>query len=258
MRGAEAAAGGEARLRLPGFVRGLLFDLDGVLTDTARLHATAWKETFDRLLAELAERDERRFVAFSESDYERYVDGRPRDEGVESFLASRRISLPSGTAGDPASALTVHGVANAKNERFLEAVSAGGVVLFPGSARLVALARSAGMRTAVVTSSANAPAILVAAGLEGAFDAVVDGNVAAARSLAGKPAPDTFLAAASDLGIPPAAAAVFEDALAGIEAGRAGGFGLVVGVDRRDEADALYASGADVVVSDLGELVEEG
>jgi beta-phosphoglucomutase family hydrolase len=242
------------QIGLPETVRACLFDLDGVLTPTALIHAAAWKEMFDDFLRQ---RDGDSFRPFdATADYDAYVDGRPRAEGVRSFLDSRDIELPEGDDDDPPDRLTVHGLGNRKNVLVLEKIRQEGVKPYPGSVRYVEAVRAAGLRTAVVSSSANTHDVLHAAGLDGLFDAVVDGHAVSDRGLAGKPAPDTFLAAAHDLGVEPRQAAVFEDALAGVEAGRAGGFGHVVGVDRAGQADALRAHGADVVVEDLGELLD--
>jgi beta-phosphoglucomutase family hydrolase len=242
-------------LGLPDRVRAGLFDLDGVLTRTATVHAAAWKEMFDEFLRRRAEETGGRFVPFDvHTDYDRYVDGRPRADGVRSFLASRGIDLPDGSPDDPPSAATVHGLGNRKNELLL-AKLAGGVDVYPGSVRYVEAMRDAGLPRAVVSSSANTRAVLEVTGLDKLFDVVVDGVVAEQEGLAGKPAPDTFLAAARRLGVDPSAAAVFEDALAGVEAGRAGGFGSVVGVDRVGQAEELRRHGADIVVSDLADLL---
>lgn len=228
-------------LGLPDTIAALLFDLDGVLTRTAETHAQAWKETFDAYLSEIGE------PPFAlPRDYDEYVDGRPRLDGVRSFLASRGI--------DPDEAL-VRTLGDRKNARVLELIRAGGVSVYDGSARYVAAARDAGLRRAVVSSSANAREILRAARIDGLFEDVVDGIVAAREHLPGKPAPDMFLAGARALASAPAATAVFEDALAGVQAARAGAFGHVVGVDRSGQADALRAHGADVVVGDLAELL---
>ncbi|HXX88602.1 MAG TPA: beta-phosphoglucomutase family hydrolase [Acidimicrobiales bacterium] len=241
-------------LRLPPTIRACLFDLDGVLTNTAEVHAAAWKQTFDGLLRRRA--GDGPFVPFDAlSDYDEYVDGRPRLEGTRTFLRARGIELPEGTESDPTGTDTVHGLSNEKNELLLTLLRDQGVRTFPGSVRFVEQARAMGLRTAVVSSSANCAQVVAAAGIDGLFDARVDGLVAAARHLAGKPAPDTFLAAAELLAVTPPQAAVFEDALAGVEAGRAGRFGLVVGVDRTGQADALRRHGADVVVADLEELI---
>ena len=244
------------RLGLPGSVGACLFDLDGVLTRTAELHAAAWKQTFDAFLAERAHAEDGRFVPFDAGDdYYRFVDGKPRAAGVASFLSARRIDLPVGEPDDPPSAVTIHGLANRKNELVLSLIATVGVDAYEGSIRYLEAVRDARLRTAVVSSSANCGGVLAAAGIETLFDVVVDGIVAAREGLDGKPAPDTFVAAARALGVPPAEAAVFEDALAGIAAGRAGRFGFVVGVDRANRGALLRAAGADVVVSDLAELL---
>jgi beta-phosphoglucomutase family hydrolase len=231
--------------------------LDGVLTQTAKQHAAAWKLMFDDFLAQRAGSTGEVFVPFdSGADYDTYVDGKPRLAGTQSFLASRRIQLPMGTPSDAPGEPTVHGLSNRKNTLVLELIRTEGVMVYPGSVRYVHTARRVGLPCAVVTSSANAEQVLASTGLSELFDARVDGLVAAREGLAGKPAPDTFLAAAQLLGIPADAAVVFEDALAGVTAGRAGHFGYVVGVDRVGQADALRAQGADVVVSDLAELLD--
>lgn len=241
-----------AVLGLPDEVRACLFDLDGVLTKTAKVHAAAWKEMFDAYLRERGGD----FVPFDAvADYDAYVDGKPRYDGVRSFLQARDISLPEGAEGDPPSAETVHGLGNRKNEIVLRLIREHGVEAYEGSVRYVKAARDAGLRRAVVSSSTNARDVLRAAGIEDLFEVRIDGAVAEREHLNGKPAPDTFLAAARAFGLPAAQAAVFEDALAGVEAGRAGGFGCVVGVDRAGQADALREHGATIVVSDLGELV---
>jgi beta-phosphoglucomutase family hydrolase len=243
-------------LGLPDSVRAGLFDLDGVLTKTATVHAAAWKEMFDAFLRRRAGTAGGPFVPFDiHDDYDRYVDGRPRADGVRSFLASRGIELPEGQPDDPPGADTVHGLGNRKNELVLAKMK-DGVEVYPGSVRYVDALRDAGLATAVVSSSANTKAVLDVTGLAKLFDVVVDGVVAVEQHLAGKPAPDTFLAAARALGVAPPEAAVFEDALAGVEAGRAGGFGCVVGVDRVGQADELHRHGATVVVSDLAELAD--
>jgi beta-phosphoglucomutase family hydrolase len=233
---------------LPDQIRACLFDMDGVLTDTAHLHAAAWKQMFDAVLAKRGQ------PPFTESDYDSYVDGKPRADGVRSFLASRGIELPEGEPDDPPGAETVHGLGNRKNELLLERIERDGVDTYPSSVDFVRRGRDAGLRTAVVSSSANTRDVLRRVGIEDLFDVRVDGVTAAELHLKGKPAPDTFLAAARQLGVDPKDAAVFEDALAGVQAGRDGRFGYVVGVDRVGQADALRAHGADVVVRDLGEL----
>lgn len=243
---------------LPAAIRACLFDLDGVLTRTATVHARAWKDMFDAFLRQRAGRTGETFTPFDPVlDYGRHVDGMPRLDGTRSFLVSRGITLPEGGPDDPPGAPTLHGLSNQKNELVLRLLAAGGVEVFDGSVRYVRAVRAAGLRTAVVSSSANTAEVLDAAAVAGLFDVRIDGVVARERSLRGKPAPDTFLAAAQALGVAPADAAVFEDALAGVAAGRAGGFGLVVGVDRVGHADDLHASGADIVVDDLTELLEE-
>jgi beta-phosphoglucomutase family hydrolase len=242
-------------LGLPDGIRAGLFDLDGVLTRTAVVHAAAWKEMFDDFLRRRAAETGEPFLPFdAHADYDRYVDGRKRADGVRAFLASRGIQLPEGSPDDPPAAATVHGLGNRKNELVL-AKLAHGVDVYPGSVRYVEALRDAGLGRAVVSSSANTKAVLEVTGLDTLFDVVVDGVVAERDGLAGKPAPDTFLAAARALGVAPADAAVFEDALAGVEAGRAGGFGLVVGVDRVGQAEELRRHGADIVVTDLADLL---
>ena len=239
---------------LPHGVRACLFDLDGVLTRTAVVHAAAWKEMFDDFLRRREGAGYRPFDPVAE--YDEYVDGRPRADGVRTFLTSRGIELPEGTADDPPDADTVQGLGRRKNDLLLEKIRKEGVEAYPGSVRYLKAVREAGLHTAVVSSSANCRDILVSVGIEEMFEVRIDGVVAAERGLPGKPAPDTFLAAARDLGIDPGACAVFEDALAGMDAGRAGHFGYVVGVDRVGQADALRRHGADVVVEDLAELAE--
>ncbi|MFM9588436.1 HAD family hydrolase [Streptomyces scabiei] len=239
-------------LGLPERIRACLFDLDGVITRTAVVHAAAWRRAFDEFLRR---RDGDAFRPFDPSaDYERYVDGRPRADGVRTFLASRDIRLPEGSPDDPPDAPTVHGLGNRKNEILLDLIRTDGVDAYDGTLRYVERVRALGLRTAVVSASANCRDVLRSIGAEHLFDVTIDGVVAAERRLPGKPHPDTFLAAARDLGVEPAEAAVFEDALAGMEAGRAGHFGHVVGLDRAGRADALRAHGADVVVPDLTEL----
>ena len=246
------------RLGLPSRIRACLFDLDGVLTQTARVHDAAWKEMFDAYLRERAVRTEERFVPFDPvADYTRYVDGKPRYDGVRSFLASRGISLPEGEPSDPPSAETVYGLGNRKNELVLEMLKRDGVETYDGSVRYVRAVRDASLHRAVVSASANCGEVLEAAGIEDLFEVRIDGIVADRKHLRGKPAPDTFLAAAEELDVEPSDASVFEDALAGVEAGRAGHFGFVVGVDRAGQREALREHGADVVVSDLAELLKQ-
>ena len=243
-------------LGLPDAVTACLFDLDGVLTQTAKVHDRAWKETFDGYLRERAGRTGGAFQEFDPvADYDEYVDGKPRYDGVRSFLQSRGISLPEGSPGDPADRETVCGIGNRKNDLVLKLIKEDGVEPYEGSVRYVKAARDAGLRRAVVSSSANCQEVLEAAGIDDLFEARIDGKVAEEQHLRGKPAPDTFLAGARALGVAPGQAAVFEDALAGVEAGRAGNFGFVVGVDRVGQADALRAHGADIVVKDLAELL---
>jgi HAD superfamily hydrolase (TIGR01509 family) len=264
-------------LGLPEQTAACLFDLDGVVTRTAVVHAAAWKATFDDFLRARAaqpgeagqpgqsgQRGEtggpaREFVPFDPvDDYDRYVDGKPRLDGTRAFLRARGIELPEGSPQDPGDALTLWGLSNRKNAMVLQKLAEDGVEAYPGSVRYIRGVRRAGLRTAVVSSSANTAQVLTAAGIAADFDVRIDSLAADQRGLAGKPAPDTYLAAAADLGVGPKRAAVFEDALAGVTAGRAGGFGLVVGVDRTGQADALRRSGADVVVQDLAELLGHG
>ncbi|MFH8473384.1 beta-phosphoglucomutase family hydrolase [Streptomyces sp. NPDC018000] len=238
-------------LGLPDGIQACLFDLDGVITKTAVVHAAAWKQTFDDFLRR---RDGDSYRPFSDADYHEHVDGRPRSDGVRTFLESRDIHLPEGDPGDPPDRQTVNGLGNRKNELLLELIRTHGVEAYDGTIRFIEAVRAAGLRTAVVSSSANCRDVLLSIGAEHLFDVRIDGIVAAERHLPGKPRPDTFLAAAHDLGVEPKAAAVFEDALAGMDAGHSGHFGYIVGVDRVGQADALRAHGADVVVRDLAEL----
>jgi beta-phosphoglucomutase family hydrolase len=242
---------------LPSGITTCLFDLDGVLTQTAKIHARAWKEMFDDFLRDWAERHGQEFEPFDRpTDYDEYVDGKPRLDGVHSFLQSRGIELPMGTPADPPDAETVHALGTRKNDLVLELIRQQGVEPYEGSVRFAQAVRDKGMRRAVVSSSTNCRDVLVAAGIDHLFEEIVDGVVAEREGLSGKPAPDTFLAAARMLDAAPHEAAVFEDAQAGVEAGRAGNFGWVVGVDRTGQAEALRRRGADVVVQDLGELLE--
>lgn len=235
----------------------VLFDLDGVLTDTAAVHARAWKTMFDGFLRAWAERQGQPFEPFTiADDYKTYVDGKPRYDGVRSFLRSRGIELPEGTSEDAPDVETVRGLGNRKNVLVNRLLDDEGVVRYEGSLRLVEQLREQGIKLAVVSSSKNCVTVLKAADIAHLFDAVVDGVVAAERGLPGKPAPDTFLAAATDLGATPARAVVVEDAISGVQAGHAGGFGLVIGVDREGHPEALRSNGADLVVSDLEELVQ--
>jgi beta-phosphoglucomutase family hydrolase len=244
-------------LGLPDGVSACLFDLDGALTQTAKVHAAAWKQMFDEYLRRRAEERGEPFVPFDAvRDYDEYVDGKPRYDGVRSFLASRSIELRQGTPDDPPSAATVDGLGNRKNEIVLKMIHEDGVQPYEGSVRYVHAARDAGLRRAVVSSSTNCRDVLTAAGILDLFEQIVDGHVAEREHLNGKPAPDTFLAGARALGVGQDQAAVFEDALAGVEAGRRGRFACVVGVNRTGQADALKAHGADVVVDDLSDLLE--
>jgi len=238
-------------LGLPDGVTACLFDMDGVVTKTAVVHAAAWKQMFDEFL-----RSQPGQAPFDPvKDYDDYVDGKPRLDGTKSFLESRHINLPVGEPDDKPGTPTLYGLSNRKNELVLEVLKRDGVEVYPGSRRYIDAVRSAGLKTAIVSSSANTEAVLKAGGVAGLFDARVDANVAKERGLHGKPAPDTFLEAARMLGVPPEHAAVYEDALAGVAAGHAGKFGLVVGVDRVGQADELRQHGADVVVKDLADLL---
>ncbi|MDX6251352.1 MAG: hypothetical protein QOF10_4712 [Kribbellaceae bacterium] len=244
-------------LGLPPQIRVCLFDLDGVLTDTAAVHAAAWKEMFDEFLRAYAEQHGQPFVPFdARAEYDAYVDGKPRADGVRDFLASRGIVLPEGSPDDPPTAWTVNGLGNRKNKAVLRRIRTDGVRVFEGSRRYLEAAKRAGLRRAVVSSSANTREVLEVTGLAEYVEERVDGLTIKAEQLRGKPAPDTFLAAAKRFGAAPTECAVFEDALAGVEAGRAGGFGFVVGVDRVGQAEQLRAHGADIVVKDLAELLE--
>ncbi len=239
------------RLGLPDGVTACLFDLDGVLTDTAAVHRAAWKATFDPVLAGHG------LSEFTDQDYSQYVDGKPRLDGVRDFLASRDLDLPEGSEDDGPEAETVHGIGTRKNNDVLRRIREDGVTVFEGSRRYLQAAREAGLRRAVVSSSANTEEVLRVTGLSDLVEARIDGVYIRESGISGKPAPDSFLAGAEKLGVGAAAAAVFEDATSGVEAGRRGGFGHVVGVNRfgDDHADALRQHGADMVVADLGELL---
>jgi beta-phosphoglucomutase family hydrolase len=237
------------RFGLPDGIRACLFDLDGVLTRTASVHRAAWGEVFDPVLVAHGQ------PRFTDEDYLRFVDGKPRRDGVRDFLAARGIAVAEGSPGDTPDADTVAGIANRKNVSLVKRLQEHGVEVFPGSVTYLRSVRGAGVRTAVVTSSANGAEVIRAAGIENLVEQRVDGVVADQEGLPGKPAPDTFVEAARRLGVEPSEAAVFEDAQAGVAAGRAGGFGFVVGVDRGGQADALRESGADVVVNDLADLL---
>jgi beta-phosphoglucomutase family hydrolase len=246
-----------AALGIPAGVTALLFDLDGVLTQTAKVHAAAWKQMFDAYLQDQAAKTGAPFVPFDAvHDYGEYVDGKPRYDGVRSFLASRDIELPEGDSSDPATAETVRGLGNRKNELVLRLIREQGVEPYEGSVRYVRAAIERGLRRAVVSSSANCRDVLQSAGIIDLFEEIIDGVVADREHLRGKPAPDTYLAGARALGVGPNQAAVYEDALAGVEAGRAGGFGIVIGLDRVGQAEALREHGADVVVKDLDQLLD--
>ncbi|MGV0794023.1 beta-phosphoglucomutase family hydrolase [Mycolicibacterium sp. XJ1819] len=243
-------------LGLPAQIRAALFDLDGVLTDTASVHKKAWKVMFDEFLRAHAKRTGEPFVPFdAAADYLRYVDGRKREDGVRAFLASRGIALPDGQPGDPAATETVYGLGNRKNEMFQQTLRTEGIVVFEGSRRYLEAVAAAALSIAVVSSSANTRQVLEQTGLDKFVQHRVDGVVMREQNIKGKPAPDSFLRAAELLGVAPAEAAVFEDAIAGVAAGRAGDFGYVVGVDRVGQADALRRNGADIVVTDLAELL---
>ena len=234
----------------------VLFDLDGVLTETAKVHAAAWRQMFDEFLESWSSDHDQPFVPFDLArDYPQYLDGKPRYDGVRNFLASRSITLPEGTPDDPPDALTVTGLGNRKNDLVQTILETQGVSAYPGSVRLLHHVREIGLKTAVVSSSKNCEAVIEAAGIADQFDTRVDGWDVEVGGIPGKPAPDTFVEAARRLGVGVDAGVVFEDALAGVAAGRAGGFGLVVGVDRADQADALRENGADVVVEDLAEMM---
>jgi beta-phosphoglucomutase family hydrolase len=244
-------------LGLPNSIIACLFDLDGVLTDTASVHSAAWKQTFDEFLRA---RDGDGFTPFRQpDDYDEYVDGKPRADGVRDFLASRGIHLPEGNADDPPGAATVNGVGNRKNVLLLAKIHSDGVRVYEGSRRYLHAARDAGLRRIVVSSSANTQDVLKVTGLDELIEGVVDGNTLREQQLPGKPAPDAFLAGAKLSGADPAQAAVFEDAIAGVQAGRDGRFGFVVGVNRLDHhhAEQLRQHGASIVVDELADLLDE-
>jgi beta-phosphoglucomutase family hydrolase len=242
---------------LPDGVSACLFDMDGVVTQTATLHDAAWKEMFDEFLRDYAKRTGTQFVPFDpHHDYDTYVDGKPRLDGTRSFLESRGIHLPEGTPDDPPGTPTIYGLSNKKNNLVLAKIAAGGVQVYPGSIAYIKAVREKGIRTAIVSASANTKQVLDSAGIEDLFDVRIDGVITKQRGLRGKPAPDTYLAAAEALDVTAAQAAVFEDAQAGVAAGHAGHFALVVGVDRVGQAAELYEHGADIVVKDLSELLD--
>jgi beta-phosphoglucomutase family hydrolase len=243
-------------LGLPDKVRACLFDLDGVLTDTASVHTKAWKTMFDAFLSQRAERDGEKFVPFDPAaDYRKYVDGKKREDGVRSFLESRGIELPDGDPDDSGDADTIYGLGNRKNDAFQKVLEKDGVEVFDGSRRYLEAVAEAGLAIAVVSSSANTKEVLHITGLERFVQQRVDGVTLREEHIAGKPAPDSYLRGAELLDVAPDAAAVFEDALSGVEAGRAGNFGFVIGVDRVGQAEDLRKNGADVVVTDLAELI---
>ena len=234
----------------------VLFDLDGVLTDTANVHAACWKRMFDDFLRERAEERDEEFQPFDiATDYKLYVDGRPRFEGVRTFLESRGIELANGDPKEPPNHETICGLGNQKDEMVKKAFDSEGIEAYEGSVALVRHLRERGIKTAVVSASSNCESVVKAAGIADLFDARVDGVVIARLNLAGKPAPDTFLKAAEQLGVEPERAVVVEDAISGVQAGRDGGFGLIVGVDRKGDAEALRENGADIVVADLDEML---
>ena len=232
----------------------VIFDMDGVVTDTARTHARCWKRVLDDFLHARSERTGGAFRPFGDEDYLRYVDGKPRYDGVESFLSSRGITLERGEPSDPPGHDTVCALGNLKDREFELAVMEEGVKPFESTVALIRSLRSRGTRTALISSSRHANMLLAAAGITDLFDAIIDGSDAEALGLPGKPEPAIFLAAARQLAVEPSRAAVVEDALAGVQAGHRGGFCLVIGVDRSSQADALREQGADVVVSDLADL----
>jgi beta-phosphoglucomutase family hydrolase len=233
----------------------VLLDMDGVVTDTASIHAECWKLMFDEYLKKWARDHGQPFRAFEiATDYKLYVDGKPRYRGVHDFLNSRGIALPEGSPKDPPLTETICGLGNRKNQLVNERL-ASGVEAYPGSVSFLKYLRKLGIKTAIVTSSQNCQTVLRAANISDLFDARVDGNVIARQGLAGKPAPDSFLKAAEMLGVKPNAAVVIEDAISGVQAGAKGGFGLVIGVARKDNAEELRANGAHMVINDLAELL---
>ena len=235
----------------------VLLDLDGVITDTANLHAACWKQMFDEYLQKRATQRGEAFRPFDlATDYRLYVDGKPRYDGVRDFLTSRGIQLPEGSPDDPTQAETVGGLGNRKNDLVNEVIERLGVEPYEGSVKLINQLHDQGFKIAVVTSSQNCTTVLRAAKLDAFFEVQVDGSMILAQRLAGKPAPDTFLMAAKLLGVEPTRTVVIEDAISGVQAGASGNFGLVIGVARKGNADELQHNGAHLVVNDLGELVE--
>ncbi len=243
-------------LGLPDTITACLFDMDGVITQTAKVHDKAWKEMFDEFLKDWSKAHNQPFVPFdADKDYNEYVDGKPRTDGIESFLQSRNIKLPEGQESDQPGTQTVYGLGNRKNDLFVQVMKRDGVQPYEGSVRYLEAVRKAGLRTAIVSSSANTADVLKVAGVADYFEVRIDHQAAQEHHLKGKPAPDTFLEAARELGVPAANAVVYEDAQSGVAAGKAGHFGFVVGVDRVGQADQLRAHGADVVVKDLADLL---
>jgi beta-phosphoglucomutase family hydrolase len=240
---------------LPDGVTACLFDMDGVVTKTALVHSAAWKEMFDGFLRQHAKDTGTEFVPFDSHDYDTYVDGKPRLDGTRSFLESRDIKLPEGSPDDPAGKATINGLSNKKNELVLAVLARDGVQVYDDTITYIQTVRAGGLATAIVSSSANTQQVLDSAGIAGLFDVRVDGQIASERGLRGKPAPDTFLAAAEELHVPASQAVVFEDAVAGVEAGHAGHFAFVVGVDRVGHAAELRQHGADVAVQDVASLL---
>jgi len=239
----------------PDNFQAVLFDLDGVLTMTMPLHAACWKRMFDDYLRQRAQSGDEEFHPFEiASDYHVHVDGKLRQDGVRSFLVARGIELPEGEPDDPPERETVHGLGNRKNEMVNQAIATEGVEVIHGSLEMAHRLRSRGVRTAVVSASKNCRTVLKVCGIESLFEVVVDGKLAARLGLPGKPSPATFLEAARKLQVEPAQTVVVEDAIAGVQAGRAGGFGLVIGIDHHDQPQSLLQAGADLVVKDLSEL----
>ena len=244
---------------LPAGTTACLFDMDGVVTQTALVHAAAWKDMFDKFLRQRADQTGEKFVPFDSSkDYGDYVDGKPRLDGTRSFLESRDIHLPEGSPDDKPGTATIYGLSNEKNDLVIEKIKTDGVKVYDDTIKYIKAVRAGGLHTAIVSSRANTVDVLKSAGISDLFDTRVDAQVAKKENLKGKPAPDTFLAAARNLDVAPDHAAVFEDALAGVEAGHAGHFALTVGVDRvgNGHGDALRQHGADVVVTDVASLLD--
>lgn len=245
-------------LKLPENIRACLFDMDGVLTQTAKVHSEAWKTMFDGFLKHRAEHDGNTFVPFDiATDYVNYVDGRLRQDGVRTFLQSRGIQIPEGNPDDDETLETIYGLGNRKNKQVVQLIKTQGVETFADAITFLHAVRRAGIKTAVVSASKNTPDVLQVTNLADQFDFVMHGGIAAEMHLPGKPAPDTFLAAAEALGEPAANCAVLEDAISGVQAGKAGKFGYVIGVDRVDHGDELKANGADIVLRSLEELVTQ-